>query len=461
MSLLRVMCRVNVLEGQVLINKFKIMAFDRGKFKGASVETNKELVKKVNEITKFDGGGRVGFHNIDEGINIFRICPPHDLGDPSMQPKCTTWLPIEVDEVDKDKKPTGKKVLANRPLFNSKVHYNTPKDLVEEYIDFVYKLVYDAVQDKDERQKQLYPISGWRGKDGKWNSGIRPSTAYVMYAFKDSKLARVEITKTDRDSVDKLNITEAADEPIITDIFSDPDEGLSLIINHRKNDKGKWENIFSKREFNPKKFKTWADFIASEKMTDEQLEEFSKQTSLKELYCMSFKRSDFKKQLEGLQNFDEKNKYNVFQHDDFLAIVEEIDKYYPEEDPAKDDSDIKEVFKQQTPIEEMTRKELKDFITTKELGIVVKSQMSDDDIRELINEVLSEQASEEKPKEEIKKESKPQEKKVEKEVHPELNKGGKEYNDLPFDKEVKAANVSPATSDKLAAMRERLKAGKK
>ena len=174
------------------------------------------------------------------------------------------------------------------------------------------------------------------------------------------------------------------------------------------------------------------------------------------LYNKSFTRSDLKKQLEGLQNFDAKNEYKVFEHDDFINLIEEIDAYYPEEEVRDETNGGTEPFK--PALEDMTRKELKDYIVEKELSIVVKSSMSDDSIRELILEVESEQSSESEEDKEpevvvdpstAKKESKPVEnKRVE-----------KEYNDLPFDKEVKPAVVNDATAKKLADMRARM--GKK
>lgn len=434
------------------------MSFDRNKWKPASLKANKELSEKVEELTKSQSDGRPGFHDIKEGINIFRICPPHNPEHPSFEPKTVTWLPQEVDEM-KDGKATGKKIISNRPIFNSRVHAGTKKDIVEEYVNFVYKLITDAIQDKDERSKKLAPINGWRGKDGKWNSGIRPSTSYVFYAFKDGKLARLELYKTDKDRMEELNISEDPDEVIQTDCFSDPNEGVSLIINRQKDTKtGKFENILNKREFNPKKYKSWDEFMQSEMLTDDQLMELEKAESLHKLYSDAYKRSDFEKALKGLKIFDEKNEYGVFDHDEFLDICGEIDSYYPEDDTTGSDEESKSGDSTESgdPFDEMTRAELKAYITEKELDIQVKPNMPDDKIRDMIRNYKPE--AEERQEED---KSIPEEKAMK--THNEKVQSKKEESkvetkdDLPFGQTEKEKT---AVSEKLAAMRARMSKGK-
>lgn len=444
------------------------MAFDRNRWKGASTSVNKELSEKTEKMTKSSGGSsdRPGFHTIEDGTNVFRICPPHNPDEPSFQPKCTTWLEIEVNETDKDGKETGKKILKKRPIFNSRVHGGTPKDLVEEYINFVYKSIYDQTQDKDERSKKLAPISGWRGKDGKWNSGIRYSTSYIFYAFKNNKLARLELMKGDKDRMEELNISEDAEDPIVTDVFSDPNEGVSLIIDRKKDDKNKYYNVVAKREFNPKKFKTWDEFMASERLTDEQLMELDKAESLKTLYQNAFKRSDFEKQLEGLRIFDEKNKFQVFENDEFLDIVQEIDGYYPEDGETKFGDEVEDVDekpnlksekagsgKPKGKFDNFDRGELKLYIKEKGLPIIVKTSMTDDVLRQLITE------AEEAPQ--VNDE-------VEDEVEDVVEHQPEDKKDLPWEKEERnvAGSTTNASSgltpkEKIAQMKAKMAANKK
>lgn len=439
--------------------------FDRNKWKPAKLESNKEISNKTEEQMKsnYSSDGRPGFHNIDEGVNVFRICPPHDYNDPSFQPKVTTWLPREVDETDKDGKPTGKKIIANRPVFNSRVHGGTEKDVVEEYINFVYKLVAESIQDKDERAKKMSPINGWRDpKTKKWNPGIRYSTAFVFYAFKANKLARLELWKADKDKMEDLNISEDANEVIETDCFSDPNNGVSLIITKQKDKDGKWENILNKRELNPKKFRTWDEFISSERLTDEQLMELDKAPSLKELY-KSYKRSDFELALQGLKMFDETNKFGVFESDEFLDICAEIDAYYPEDELSSLEGKGQEGNSKRDKFDAMDRKELKSYIMDQELEITVKPGMPDDEVRRMIREYKAPIADK---KSESKKESEklPEEKAMEEhfEKKDKESKGvSTEKSDMPWEESEEDKVKAQATKDKLAAMRERMKAGKK
>jgi hypothetical protein len=406
----------------------------RDKYKGAQISANKEIVANTERLTG-NREGRPGFHSLKEGQNVFRVCPPHDPKDPSLEPKCVVWIPLRIDEV-KDNQKTGKKIVADRPVFNSKVHAGTEKDLVEEYTKAVAAKIAEECQDKDERQRKLNPITGWRDKKG-WNPGIRYSTSYVLYAFQNAKLGRLEIMRPIKDRMEELNIAEEGSDPITTDVFSDPNNGISLILILGKDIKtGKNVTTVKKREFNPQKFKTWDEFITSERLTDAQLEEFDKQPSLKSIYRDSFKRSDFEKQLEGLQIFDERNGYNMFENEEFLKIVEELDALYPEavaevteqtvkteeaaeipeeEAPKKvvksaPSVPVKSVVKpgsKPAPVEEpetevsgdkfdsMNREELKRYRKEKNYQFVITTAFSDDKIRELIREAEVEVESEE------------------------------------------------------------------
>ena len=473
----------------------------RDKFKPAQLSVNREISKSTEKLVNRPRDGRPGFHDFNDGLNVFRICPPHDSNDPSMEPKCTVWLPNKVDELDKDKKPTGKKIIADRPIFNSKVHGGTKKDLVEEYINFTVKRIIDECQDKDERTRKLSPINGWRNKkDNVWHPGIRYSTTWIPYAFKNYKLGRVELYSKDKDRMEELNIAEEGDEPITTDCFSDPDNGVSLLITLGKDEKGNKIRVVAKREFNPKKFKTWDEFMDSEKLTDEQLEEFSKQPSLKSIYRNSFTRIDFEKQLEGLQIFDEKNQFNTFEDDEFLKVVEEINGYYPETNndqnsdaqlekdfekgaQKRDEKLKKEAIKQQSEelpesedlseekedgdeFDKMDRKSLKQFIQKNGIPIIVKSDMDDKMIRERIREYNEENKTEESEDIKIMRISNSGKKVLSEEKETE------EVGDLPFEKndskssvkskkeDEKAPVINTAIADKLAALRAKVSSKK-
>lgn len=178
---------------------------------------------------------------------------------------------------------------------------------------------------------------------------------------------------------------------------------------------------------------------------DSDLEWLEQQRSLAEQYIGSYRRKDFNLALEGLQRFDARNKYGVFDDPEFQKIVEEISGYYPEDvdqpmiihpgsaaekaaveskDPFEGASVEKKV--EQTPVEEpvqetaprrrqappaeetgdqldtMDRGQLLGYIQMHKLDIQVTTDHSDAMIRDFIRteEDLANTAGSEAPQEE-------------------------------------------------------------
>lgn len=326
--------------------------FNRAAFKAARLDVNKKVAAKAESIVRSESS-RGGYHSIEaDQDNYFRIFPPHNPDEPSFQPKSIYWLECLVEEYI-DGEPTGKKAWKKRPIFDSRVHGGTQKDIIDEYITFTRQSIYDSVQDRSEQRKLLSPITGWRGKDGKWNPGIMLSTSYVCYATKNGitadNIGRLELWKTDKEKLEELNIDENSDEPILVDMLSDPDDGVEVIITPSRDNKGKWKRVIRKREANISGLKGAAnigkaieEFRESQMIPDEVLEKFAEMDTLKEQFQGTYKRRDFERVLEGLKRFDEQNGFNTFDHDEFIDIVKEIDSYYPDVEDAKEASKVKE-----------------------------------------------------------------------------------------------------------------------
>ena len=331
--------------------------FDRSKFKGAKLSTLKETKEKADEknvrlLGDSGNNSRPQFHNIEEGRNVLRVMPAHDPEDPSYQPLRTATLECEVPEV-KDGEETGKMVKKAKKIFIATVHGNEEvralkKDPIELYIKYVSEMA-SLYDDKDERQKFLFPITGYREKSGKWVWGIMPSTSFVCYARKNNSLGRAELWDKWIKEMDKITakIEESEDEPLERDPFSNPDEGYPLIIEKVKaldkngKETGKFEHIID--YLLPKKRQSWDDFCEEHRVTDEQLKELSEKESLKDLYVNVYTKRDFELALNGLQLFDQKYKYGIFENDEFVKEIKEIEAVVPE--PKKDDtSDIEEAF---------------------------------------------------------------------------------------------------------------------
>ena len=343
--------------------------FDRSKFKGAKLSTLKETKEKADDSNvRLLGGGnnnRPNFHEVKEGRNVFRVMPPHNPEDSTYQPFRSAMLECELPEM-KDGKETGKMEKKLKKIFIATVHGNAEtrklkKDPIELYIKYVSEMaaLYD---DKDERQKFLAPITGYRAKDGKWVWGIMPSTSFICYALGDKKLGRLELYDKWIKEMDKITakIEEEEDQPLDRDPFSNPDEGYPLIVEKNKNDKGKFEFLIDR--LTPKKRQSWDDFCEEHRVTDEQLKELSEKESLKDLYVNVYTKRDFELALNGLQLFDQKYKYGIFENDEFVKELKEIEAVVPE--PKKDDtSDIEEAFdKKKQSVKDWDDKKCKSYL---------------------------------------------------------------------------------------------------
>lgn len=271
-----------------------------------------------------------------------------------------------------------------------------------------------------------------------------------------------EFKKMVRDAMNKLAFSEDEDEAIEVDPFTDPDEGLPIMVKYMKNpNKKKGENYYEVSF--PKK-------VTSRPLTDEEIEYFMTLKPLTEV-LPKYGMRDFERALEGLQNFDEEHEMEMFEDDAWLEHVEEIKAQYDGESededddkPAKkktskkvskkvveedeeeaedaDDSDDEEEEKpkkksskaapakkskkveeeeeddeededeteeedeeesddaEDDGLDDMDRTELKKYIKENDLEVSVKKSMSDDDLREAIREAMGGDDSDEEDEDE-------------------------------------------------------------
>lgn len=428
------------------------MAFNRERFKAARVESNKAMTSKVKETLK-TASKRGDYHTIDKGINVFRMMPPHDENEPSMQPKVVYWLLCKVPKMDSNgNEIPGEFEEKQRPIFDSRIHGGTAKDIIDEYIKFTKKSIFDNVQDKDEQKKLLAPINGWKDKTGKWNQGITASQSFVCYATKGdivpANLGRLEIYNNDRNELEKLNIDDETGEPIMVDLFSDPDNGVQFVINRVLDEKtNKLTNIISKKTFTaprgskPSEYgKLYQEFLDSQVVPDDVLEAFSEMEPLSKQFCNAYKRKDFERALEALQMFDTRNNYHTFDNDEFLSIVEEIDKYYPEDEAGQEqESEQSSEKSDELSLEEMTREELKKFNKDHNLKVRILKSMSDKDIVDALREAMNPTESTEEEDEE--------EEEEETSTEPVEPAESQDDDELPWEKEEEKTPVSNAKMD--------------
>jgi hypothetical protein len=343
------------------------MAFDRSKFKAAPISAIENQEAKARKASKsFNQGGRVSYHKVESGENWFRIAPAHNSADSPYVPARTSFLQCEVD-VYADGEPTGEKEVKAKSVFIATQHHDKiTKDPIETYIDYVYKRANEEFQDKEDRQKFLYPITGAKIK-GKWTSGIKPSTNWNAYAWdKAGTLGRLQLYDNWMKELREVSARESSDEVVSVDIFSDPDEGFPLLIEKTK-EKDKWKYTIVNESL--KKGEGWDDFFKRNRVSDAQLLELTEQKSLKELLVNVYSMRDFDLALDGLKRFDDKEKYGIFENDDFLNEIEEIHAQIEALNESKGDGESKTSSKKNESKEEnedvspiKMKKFLKDYI---------------------------------------------------------------------------------------------------
>ena len=370
----------------------------RSQLKATSI---KRLQKQIDEDNAMVGAqNSTEYLNLEDGKTVkIRIFPGHPgVQDFYIAKKCY-WLSFVGDDGETHR----------GTVLDSKVHGGTKFDVVEEYVKWAKKKIGN---DADKLEALV-------GNGPKSNS-LNPQYSWLCYADKingdDQLRAKIwEFKKMVRDAMNKLAFSEDEDEVIEVDPFTDPDEGLPIMVTYRKNPNKKKGENFYEVSF-PKK-------VSARPLTDEEIEYFMTLKPLNEILS-KYGMKDFERALEGLQNFDEENEIGLFDDDDWIEHLEEIKAQYDsddsEEDSApkkktavkkavkkayakseddeeeeKDEADDEEEDDEEEDEEEgndedgdefdsMDRVALKKYITANGLEISVKKSMSDDDLRNAI-----------------------------------------------------------------------------
>ncbi len=376
------------------------MAFDRSKYKATKVDSLKQQQDKIDAITPKTGDDRVPFHKIENGKNKFRLYPSHHESDSFIYASCKSFVPFEVED---DK--TKKKKIIRSPVFNSRVHGSTDKDIVEEYIAHATAHLQEALSatqdsvEQDLLQKKITSLT-------KYPTSIATQTKWVVYADKyvggKPVFGRLELPHSAKEKMnDLIIVAEDSDEPIETDPFTDLDTGRAIIVTYDKDE-------------DPKdKYKVAIDYLAAPdkyKITDEQGEFWSQQDTLKSMFTNCYTVKDFQKALDGVQIFDKQNEIGLFEMDSWLDVCEEIAAYYPDEPengskpaPTQDEDEDTLPWENEeeggNQFDAMNRTDLKKFISENELPIKVLKKHTDEDLRTLVREHLDDEPDEEEEEE--------------------------------------------------------------
>jgi hypothetical protein len=180
--------------------------------------------------------------------------------------------------------------------------------------------------------------------------GIKPVDSWVMYASKFEggvwgPIGILEIKKSVQTQMRELAMQFVQNDPVSPDPFTDPDDGVAIIINRS----GEGINTEYKVSMNSEKVDKFNTKFVPTPLTNEQLEAFAKLPSLHKTYVKSFKESDFEAELEGLKNFEAElqkrilkdkdgnsfpAKLSVMQYDEFQSEIDAIYSQLPQQDDA-------------------------------------------------------------------------------------------------------------------------------
>ena len=412
----------------------------RSQFKATSI---KSLRKAIDQDDALVGIQSNDYLNLEDGKTLkIRIFPAHPGQENFYTPRKCYWMNLTTEDGE----------TRRGTVLDSVLHGGTKKDIVQEYVKFAKKM-YDNDSDKMEA------LLG----TGMNSNSLNPQYSWLCYAdvVREGEELRAkvwEFKKMVRDLLNKLAMSEDGDEPIEIDPFTDPDEGVPVLVKYlKKPNKKKGEQYYEV---------TLGKKPKARPLTDEELEYFAALKPISEV-TRRYNMSEFDKAIDGLKNFDEDNDFNLFDNDDWLEIVEEVKQQYdsdsedeqpkkktskkvveddddeeevkpkksvkkpePEEDDDSEDETEDEPEEEETEdgdeFDDMDRTALKKYIKERELESVVKKSMSDDDLREAIRaEVNSDDDSEDETEDEPEEEEveEPKKKLSLEEVRKKLKKG--------------------------------------
>jgi hypothetical protein len=383
---------------------------NRDRFKATPVQTMKKQDAEVQSVV-YDKGERTPWLKIEPGSNKFRILPAHPDSNSFVYPRSVWWLQRDVTYEKDGEQITERK---KRPVFNAKIHGGAQKDIVDEYIKFATKVFSDEIEDEKELQDKIASLTAYQ-------KGINLKQEWILYAQKyegsgtnaKKSFGLLAITNGVKNKLNELAIAEDdVDNPITTDPFTDPDNGKAVII---KYDNGK--NVKGKDMY-----KVNLEWKGDYTLTDDELDTLEECDSLNKMYHNVYRLRDFDLAVEGIRIFDEENGYGIFEHDEFIELIEKLRAEWPEEESSENEeshddeekvsnsSESVKTLSEGDEFDDMDRIELKKFIKDNDISFIVKRTHTDDDIRNGIRDSINgidevEEAEEEEERETVKNET--------------------------------------------------------
>ena len=371
----------------------------RSQYRAIKISSLKKAVDKDDAMV---GVSNNEYLNLEDGkVMKIRIFPAHPGEEQFYVPRKCYWLSFVNSDGD----------VKRGTVLDSILHGGTKMDLVNEYVKYAKKKY-----GKDAEKMEALTGTGLN------SNALNPQYSWFCYADEvkegEELHAKIwEFKKMVRDLLNKLAFSEDDDEPIEVDPFTDVDDGLVLAVKYNKKPNKKKGEQYYEVDFAKKSKQPY-----SRPLSDDELESFANLKPISEV-IPKYGMRDYERALDGLQNWDEENDFNLFDDDEWLDIVEKVKAQYegnddddeeekPNKTTAKKSATKKEEVKEETATEEaeddaeeeeaeteeednegdefdnMDRTELKKYNKEHELGITVKKSMSDDDLRDAIREAV-------------------------------------------------------------------------
>ena len=371
----------------------------RSQYRATKISSLKKAVDKDDAMV---GVSNNEYLNLEDGkVMKIRIFPAHPGEEQFYVPRKCYWLSFVNSDGD----------VKRGTVLDSILHGGTKMDLVNEYVKYAKKKY-----GKDAEKMEALTGTGLN------SNALNPQYSWLCYAAEvkegEELHAKVwEFKKMVRDLLNKLAFSEDDDEPIEVDPFTDVDDGLVLSVKYTKKPNKKKGEQYYEVDFAKKSKQPYA-----RPLTDEELESFANMKPISEV-TPKYGMRDYERALEGLQNWDEENDFNLFDDDEWLDIVEKVKAQYdggddndedekpkkktvkksapkkeeveeetateePEDDAEEEEAETEDEDTERDDFDDMNRTELKKYNKEHELGITVKKSMTDDDLRDAIREAV-------------------------------------------------------------------------
>ena len=406
----------------------------RSQFKATSIKSLRKAVDKDDALVGVQSNDYLSLE--DGKTSKIRIFPAHPGEENFYISRMTYWMSFTNEEGE----------TRRGTVLDSIAHGGTKMDIVREYV----KLAKKRYGNDSEKMDALVGT-------GMNSNSLNPRYSWLCYAdfVREGEELRPKIWefgKMVRDLLNKLAMSEDEDEPIEIDPFTDPDEGVPVLVKYlKKPNKKKGEQYYEV---------TLGKKPKARPITDEELERFAALKPLSEI-TPRYGMRDFDRAIDGLRNFDDENGFDLFDDDEWLEIMEQVKSQYEAEDedadekPAKKKTTTKKASNKTTEIEsdtdeeeekpvskkdkkksepepeedeeeetddededdseteeddeftDMDRTALKKYIKENRLDIVVKKSMSDDDLRDAIRQAVADEDEDDSETEEDDEDEKP------------------------------------------------------